>query len=266
MNCKNCNDLINEKDNYCASCGGKVIRNRLTIKNLLEHFSEQFLNYDNKFLQTFIHLFTKPEVVIDGYINGTRKKYVDAISYFAIAITLSGLQLFILNKFFPGVMDFSAISRKETEEFNRQTMSFLQEYQSIVMMFYIPLYALMSKITFLKIKKYNYTEHLVIFMYIQAQISIISLFYTVGLLILGVPFIVLSYLIIPLMIVYSAFCLKRLYGLNFQEIILRTLIFLIILGVFMVILTIIMTGAIFLMGGFDEMIEAKKAAKEALGN
>jgi hypothetical protein len=103
-------------------------------------------------------------------------------------------------------------------------------------------------------------------MYIQAQISIISLFYTVGLLILGVPFIVLSYLIIPLMIVYSAFCLKRLYSLNFQEIILRTLIFLIILGIFMVLLVIIITVLLFLTGGFDGMIEAQNAAKEASGN
>ena len=89
MNCKNCNLLISDKDNFCNSCGAKVIRNRLTIKSLFEDFSEQFLNYDNKFLQTFLHLFTKPEVVIDGYINGTRKKYVNVISYFAIALTLA---------------------------------------------------------------------------------------------------------------------------------------------------------------------------------
>ena len=86
MDCKNCSFLIQENDNFCPSCGGKVIHNRLTIKNLFEHFSEQFLNYDNKFLQTFIHLFTKPEVVIGGYINGTRKKYVNAISFFAISV------------------------------------------------------------------------------------------------------------------------------------------------------------------------------------
>ena len=266
MNCKNCNLLITDKDNFCNSCGAKIIHNRLTIKNLFEHFSEQFFNYDNKFLQTFIHLFTKPEIVIDGYIKGTRKKYVNAISYFAIAITLSGLQLFIMNKFFPEAMDYSAYSQKETEEFNKQTMSFVQEYQSIIMMFYIPLYAFMSKITFIKIKKYNYTEHLVIFMYVQAQISIVSLFYLVGLLILGVPFMALSLSMFPLMILYAAYCLKRLYNLNFQEIILRTLIFMIILAVFMIILTVIITGGIFLTGGFDEMIEAKKSAIEASKN
>ena len=266
MNCKNCNLTLTETDDFCKSCGAKVIRNRLTTKNLFEHFSEQFLNYDNKFLQTFIHLFTKPEAVIGTYIDGTRKKYVNAISYFAIAITLSGLQLYILNKFFPEAIDVNAYSQKGTEEINKQTMSFVQEYQSIIMMFYIPLYALMSKITFLNIKKYNYTEHLVIFMYIQAQISIVSLFYSVGLLLLGVPFMVLSLSMFPLMILYSAFCLKRLYDLNYQEIILRTLIFLIILGVFIVILTVIIVGMMFLTGGLEEMIEAQRAAREATGS
>lgn len=85
MNCKNCNLLLSDKASFCSNCGAKVIRNRLTFKNLIEYFSEQFLNYDNKFLQTFIHLFTKPEVVIESYINGTRKKYVNVISFFAIS-------------------------------------------------------------------------------------------------------------------------------------------------------------------------------------
>ena len=92
MNCKSCQSTLKSQDNYCNICGAKVIRNRLTFKNLFEHFSEQFLNYDNKFLLTFITLFKRPEDVIAGYISGTRKKYVNVISYFAIAITLSGLQ------------------------------------------------------------------------------------------------------------------------------------------------------------------------------
>ncbi len=98
MDCKNCHTNLKDTDDFCNTCGAKVVRNRLTIRNLFAHFSEQFLNYDNKFLQTFIHLFTKPEAVIGCYINGTRKKYVNVISYFAIAITISGLQMYILNK------------------------------------------------------------------------------------------------------------------------------------------------------------------------
>lgn len=64
MDCKNCNTSLVEIQNFCSDCGAKVIRNRLTIRNLFEHFSATFLNYDNKFLQTFIGLFTKPEEII----------------------------------------------------------------------------------------------------------------------------------------------------------------------------------------------------------
>ena len=101
MNCKNCHTDIPERSGYCSRCGAKVIRNRLTMKNLISSFSRQFFDYDNKFLQTFINLFKKPEDVIGSYINGTRKKYVNVISYYAIAISLAGIQLFVLNKFFP---------------------------------------------------------------------------------------------------------------------------------------------------------------------
>ena len=99
MDCKNCQNSLSQKDDYCNVCGAKVIRNRLTVKNLWADFAEQFLNYDNKFLKTYLALFKKPEDVIGSYINGTRKKYVNVISYFAIAVTLSGIQLFILRKF-----------------------------------------------------------------------------------------------------------------------------------------------------------------------
>ena len=81
MECKNCELSIQTHHNYCPSCGAKVIRNRLTIKALFAHFSEQFLNYDNKFLKTFRQLTTKPETVTDCYIHGTRKRYVNVISF-----------------------------------------------------------------------------------------------------------------------------------------------------------------------------------------
>ena len=71
--CKNCESGLHYDVNYCSICGARVIRNRLTIRNLFGHFSEQFLNWDNKFLKTFIYLFKKPEDVIGSYISGTRK-------------------------------------------------------------------------------------------------------------------------------------------------------------------------------------------------
>ena len=261
MKCKNCELSIQTHHNFCPHCGAKVIRKRLTIKALFSHFSEQFLNYDNKFLQTFISLFNKPEAVIGCYISGTRKKYVNVISYFAIAITIAGLQLYLLNKYFPELVNLSSITAKGQEELATQQLAFIQEYQSILMILYVPIYALISKIVFFNLKKYNYTEHLVIFMYISAQLSILSAI----LVILGAFFQLsigtVSILTLPLQIFYSAYCLKRLYRLNIQGIILRTLIFLLVLAVIFIIIIIAYVAIMYFNGGLQEMIDSQQASQ-----
>ncbi len=239
MICKNCKTLLKSDDNFCNSCGAKVIRKRLTIKNLFENFSEQFFNYDNKVLRTFINLFKKPEDVIGGYISGTRKKYVNVISYFAIAITLSGLQIFIINKFFPESIDFSIFSTKESEVLSKNAYDFTSEYQSLLMMFTAPLYALISRIIFLKNKKYNYSEHLVIFMYILAQLSIIGVFLQVFSAILGISMGSASIPLFAFQIIYSAFCLKQLYSLSLKGILLKTLLLFLILFILLILYVII---------------------------
>ncbi len=263
MNCKNCNTELQKQDDYCKSCGGKVIRNRLNIKNLFAHFSETFLNYDNTFLQTFFTLFKKPEDVIDSYVNGTRKKYVNVINYFALAITVSGIYLFIVKKYFPEALDFSQMSYPGQEEFQKKNMAFIQEYQSIIMMLYVPIYALIARITFFNIKKYNYTELLVVFMYIQAQISIASSILVISLGVLGLDTSIIGMLMIPLMILYSAYCLKRLYGLSGFDIIVRTLLFFVVLSIILIIIVIGMLVIMYFTGDLQEMIETQKTTIEA---
>lgn len=263
MNCKNCHTKLEAQDEYCKSCGGKVIRKRLSFKNLFEHISETFFNYDNKLLRTVIDLFKKPEHVIGGYIDGTRKKYVNVISYFALAITISGAYMFIIKKYFPEVMDFSYMTAPGQEEFQRKNMAFVQEYQSIVMMLYVPIYALMARVVFFNIKKYNYTELLVVFLYIQAQTSIVSAIVVITLAFIGLNTNILGIAIIPLMIIYSAYCLKRLYELSLLDIIVRTLLFFGVLCITLFIITLVVLGIMYFTGDLQEMIEAQRAAAEA---
>ncbi|MCF6280294.1 MAG: DUF3667 domain-containing protein [Flavobacteriaceae bacterium] len=259
IECKNCHTPFSDETDFCPSCGGKVIRNRLTLKALFAHFSEQFLNYDNKFLKTFLHLFTKPEEVIDSYINGTRKKYVNVISYFAIAITVSGLQMFILNKFFPELIDFSSIDDIRMRNMQQKNMRFVSEYQGLIMMLSVPFYALMSKITFFNIKKYNYTEHLVIFMFISAQITIIGVIIMLSFTIIGVSLMTVTVIISPLYIIYSTYALKRLYKFDFGEIILRTFLFIFVASIIFIALTIIFYAGFYFIDpeGFIEFMDAQ---------
>lgn len=266
MNCKNCKTELHLTTRYCNKCGGKVIRNRLTLKNLFTSFSEQFFNYDNKFLQTFITLFKKPEDVIGGYIGGIRKKYVNVISYFAIAITISGLQIYVMQKFpidMGGYLNPDPNLAKIQQEMNESIFKTVSEYQSLIMMLYMPFYALLARLIFYKNKLLNYTETLVLFMYAQAQTSIVIGLITIIIIPIGVSMTFLGLAIIPIQILYFAFCLKRVYNLNMSQIILKTLIFLIILGILFVIITAIASYIMFQNGMFDEMIEAKKLEIEA---
>ena len=239
MVCKNCDTVLNEETKFCNNCGAKIIRNRLTIKSLFENFSEQFLNYDNKFLQTFISLFTKPDDVIGGYINGTRKKYVNVISYFAIAITISGIQIYILSNFFPELYNISSLTLEGQEEMANNNLHFIKEYQSIIMMLYAPIYALMSRLVFLKNKTYNYAEHLVIFMYVLAQITIIGSIITLINALFGITLGASGMALLLFQLIYSAYCLKKLFSLSLKGILLKTLLFLLILLGFFIIFSII---------------------------
>lgn len=266
MICKNCQTEIEATDDFCKNCGAKVIRNRLTIRNLFEQFSEHFLNYDNKFLQTFICLFTKPEDVIGGYIDGVRKKYVNVISYFAIALTVSGLQLFILDKFFPEAMDMSAITVKGSGQDSNEMMSFIREYQSLLMMVNVPAYALISYFVFYTLKKFNYTEHLVIFMYVLSQLTIIGVIISLSSAWLGLSIAHSSLILMPIQFIYSLFCLQKLYKLSIKGMILRTLLFFLITLIIFVFFTIIFIVIAYFDGSLMKQIEAQRAAKQKLSN
>lgn len=155
MNCKNCyNDLVRNSD-YCNYCGGKVIRNRLTIKNLFEHISETFFNYDNKLLKTFIDLFKKPEIVIDSYVKGVRKRYVNPISFFGIILTLNGLNIFLITKFYKKYLDASNLigdldsaTDQTTKKIMEMSSDISLEYASLLFSLLIPFVAFLSWIVF----------------------------------------------------------------------------------------------------------------------
>jgi len=265
MDCKNCELSIQTHHNYCPHCGAKVISNKLTLTALFSHFSEQFLNYDNKFIQTFIQLFTKPEAVIGCYINGTRKKYVNVISYFALAITITSIQLYLLNKYFPELVNFSSITAEGQEEFTKKNLEFTQEYQSILMMISVPIYAIISKIVFFKIKTHNYTEHLVIFMYIFSQMAIFGALFQILGAVFGLTLGTTSFIFLPVQILYSSFCLKRIFNLSFKGIILKTLFFLLVLIIVLILVTITVFVIMYFNGELQEMIDAQKAVKETSG-
>lgn len=227
MNCKNCKTELLEHDDYCRNCGGKVIRNRLTLKNLFQHLSETFFNYDNKLLRTIIQLIRQPEDVIDSYVKGVRKKYINPISFFGLALTLSGLSIFFIKKLYLQHLDFSNLFEgvKASQKAFDSTSSTVLEYSSLFYSFLIPLFALISWITFYD-KKYNFTEHIVTYLYTMSLMNIALVFVSQTILIFAPQnYLIFSMFTYPLMFLYHCFVFKRLFKLSFGNLILKSIIF-----------------------------------------
>lgn len=226
MNCKNCHTELHEQDDYCKSCGGKVIRKRLSFKNLFEHLSETFFNYDNKLLRTFMQLIKNPEDVIVGYVDGVRKKYINPISFFGLSLTLSGLSIFILKKFYIEHLDFSNLFEgvKASQDIVNATSGGVLEYNSLFYSFLIPLMAFVSWITFLD-KKYNFTEHIIIYLYSMSLLSIFSVIVgQIVLLVTPSSYLIYSMSFWLIMLVYHSYALKRIFKLSLGNLILKTII------------------------------------------
>ncbi|EDP71631.1 hypothetical protein FBALC1_04067 [Flavobacteriales bacterium ALC-1] len=252
MNCKNCHTELQEQDDYCTKCGGKVIRNRLSFKNLFEHLSETFFNYDNKLLRTFTQLIKNPEDVIVGYIKGVRKRYINPISFLGLALTFSGLSIFLIKKFYIQHLDFSTLFEgvKVSQDIFDATSGSALEYNSLFFSFLIPVLALISWVVFLD-KKYNFTEHIIIYLYTMSLLSIIMVLITqIALLIIPEYFIILSMLTWPLMFAYNCYALKRIFKLSAGNLILKAFValalFFVVYIIFSILLFLIMlaTGVI----------------------
>ncbi|NRD19532.1 DUF3667 domain-containing protein [Winogradskyella eckloniae] len=235
MHCKNCNNTLRESQKFCDECGAKIIYNRLKPKVLVTQVNEQFLCVDNKFLRTFIHLFTQPEKVIVSYIDGTRKKYIDVLQYFAIALTLAGIQLFIMSTFFKESFDFQSgfvegfnASSKSQEDnpFKDLKVDTLNKYQSLIYIATVPFYAFGTWLTYYVLgqRKYNFTEHIVINLYYYGQVIILTAIIAIVLSIFGIDYMLIASILLLPTIAYLFFILKRIFKDKFWATLLRFII------------------------------------------
>ncbi len=269
MVCKNCGRTLRTDYSYCPDCGAKVIRNRITAKNLWFDFTERFFNLENSFFRTFIDLFKKPDVVIGGYIDGVRKKYMNPISYFTIALTLGGIVLFLARKNIMGIsksgfmagmaggVDSKAENPFATTQFEG-IMDVMFDYQNIFYLLSIPLLALISKLVFWNKKQYNLSEHFVINIYAYSHISIcVNTLYLISYWNSSL-LMVFSQLSMLIYIVYYSFTLKRLFQLNWESIILKLLLFLLILGFIFFLITL---GVVIYMLSQPEFIEQLRSGQ-----
>jgi len=226
MECKNCELPLRTDYSFCANCGARIIRNRITLKNLWHDITERYFNLDNTFLKTFWHLSTKPEVVIEGYINGVRKKYLNPISYLGIALTFSGLFIFLLRKFFIHKFDFDSITVSTMDsEATKKIIQISLDFSSLVFIMYIPIIALAGWLVF-NHKKYILPEYIVVATYCTAHYSIFIFPFSLLLVIITPEsYLTLSTPMIFIMVLYTTYAINRFDKKSFGKSFLFLLLF-----------------------------------------
>lgn len=268
MLCKNCKVELAKEDGFCQNCGARVIQERISLRFLFNEFMDKVLSVDNKILKTFFHLIIKPDIVINDYIQGVRKKYFNPVSYLLISITLSGVYMFFIKDMAIETIETFQLNDPNNpinnKEFNEKYLSFFTDYQSLINSLFIPVVAFISWLVFLNRKKYNFYEHVVIYLYSNSQISIISILIVLPIFFIdkslaGEVFIYSS----AVLIIYSAYVLIKLFKLTFLQFIVKTLYFSLISSVIFVIISII--GTIFyFMNLTPEEIEKFKKQQDSI--
>jgi Protein of unknown function (DUF3667) len=260
MNCKNCQNELEESDQFCRICGAKIISERLSLKNTWNEFTDRYLNIDNTFIKTYLGLFKNPSAVIGGYINGTRKKYINVFSYFAIALTLTGFQIFIVRKFYPESLELPFGLGANMPE-NYGNIDWVYDFISIITLINLPIYALVAKLTFIGHKKYNYVEQLVIMTYVFSQYSITTFPIILIAIPAGVNYYLLGYCVFIPLFMYTAYVYTKLYKLTWGQIVLRSLLLGGIVMVFLILIGILQLVVLISTGGLQDLIEAEKAKR-----
>ncbi len=197
--------------------------------------SFQVFNLDNTFFKTFKHLFSQPETVVESFISGARKKYMNPLSYFAIAVTLSGVLFFVLRN----VYDMQLVENNINNS-NAPNMDFIFDYQGLMSYLFLPYYALVTWILFIDKRKLNYTEHLVANSYTTAQTSFVQVL--IGLPLFGffdVRYDIFNWVFMFFMIAYQFFVFARLHKTGFFNTVVRALGYLVFFFVFMFIIGIV---------------------------
>jgi hypothetical protein len=250
MKCKNCQTLQSADFNYCPNCGAKVIHHRLSFKNITYDITEQYFDLDNTFINTVWQLCIRPEVVIDSYIQGVRRRFLNPISHLGIALTLSGLLIFIMQKVLTSDM-FNTYGSQLSEAASNKLFDTVFDYSSLLFVLYIPVFAIAGYLTFNR-KNYLLSEYMIAYIYIMAQWSIVI--FPISLItLIAAPssYMSLSIPLLFIMIFYCIFVMQRIHKFPTGAMILRAMVFflLAIIGYFG--LVILFYIVMFLTGTFE---------------
>ena len=250
MNCKNCQTALRLEYRFCPSCGAKTEVQRITFKALFRDFIDRFLNLDNSVVRTFTGLIVKPEAVINGYMTGLRKRYLNPISYLGIALTLSGIMIFVMQRMYGTEIDFTGGAENVNPEFSRKWSNIAFDFNAVFFLLYFPCFAIPAYLLFNRIK-YNLAEHVVVSVYAMSEYAVVSFPVSLALAIYDVNvYLTSSRIALGITFTYVLYVLWRLNRYRFFPFLGRAIVFTLMVTFLFICLVAGLMAVLFIAGYF----------------
>lgn len=228
MNCKNCDTALRTDFAYCPGCGGKVVENRLTFRSLWADIYERFLNIDSTVFRTIRDMTLRPQQVIQAYVGGARRKYMNPLNYFGLSLFLSGFLFYCLKKFGREELDFEVFGLGVQSEASMKIMDAVMEYSSFIYMLYIPVIALSGYLT-INQRNFNLPEYLVASVYTLSHLSLLTFLPALAVILFNPQaYMMMSFWMIPALLLFPVYVFLRVHPMPMLPALGRSLIYIIL--------------------------------------
>jgi hypothetical protein len=240
--CKNCGADLDGK--FCSNCGQKADIHSISFSYLTHESVHALTHTDKGFLFLIKDLFLKPGIVAKEYIEGSRKKYFNPLSFFVIT---SALHAYFVTKtgYFSASESGGNASGRRMPSWMADAFTYSNEHGRLFQfLFIIPLLALLTW-TFFRKPKRNLAELSVLFAFIVGESNVIRI-------LIFIPVFVLFpelgrsniYTFEFLLLVYIAIALKQFYNQNIIVTAIKSLFIVLLMIVLYWVLTIFASLAV----------------------
>lgn len=250
--CVNCNTPY--VGTFCHQCGQKMVH-RYTVGHVLHELMHVFTHADKGIFSFAWQIITRPGKVALHLVQGKRKRYFNLFQYLLIIV---GITTFIMVKtemMQSMFQNINGISKGHPSarllEIQQKVGMLIQQYNNIVQMMLIPVFALFSWL-FLSRGRYNYAENIVMHTACSAQSNTLSVIPMLWFVFMGGKSFLTFYIILSFALLIGSFAItyRQFFGISWLKAVLfGTLVYICSYIVQVLLITIFMFIYILLKGG-----------------
>jgi hypothetical protein len=169
--CTNCG--LARAGEFCAACGQRAVRERLTVRGVAQQVAHDVLNLDHGLLFTALELTRRPGNAVREYVQGRRVRYTGPVKYFVLCValaTFASTQLGVVDEMAAGVVHGmgNGVPITITVE---QASGFMSQWMTLFMALGVPFTAAVTRMLFRRAGM-NYAEHLAFNLFLYAHQSL----------------------------------------------------------------------------------------------